>query len=64
MKTAGKEGGRQLLRLEEACRFLGVGKSTLYKWTALGWVKKAKIGGVTGWPLRELERLVDRHTRG
>lgn len=52
-----------LLTVEEACRHLRVGRSTLYRLVAARQLRLTKVGGRTRLRVSELERFVDRHTR-
>lgn len=44
-------------RLPDACRALGIGKSTLYRLAKANKVRVVKIGGRSVLPADELERL-------
>jgi excisionase family DNA binding protein len=45
-------------RLPEACRILGVSRSTMYRLAAQGQIRLVRIGGRTLVPESELDRLV------
>ena len=46
------------LRIEDACRAIGLGKTRLYSLIKEGKIRPVKIGGRTLIPRTELERLV------
>lgn len=46
-----------LLTTKEACDYLRIGRTTLYKLWATKKIRKVKIRGATRWRLRDLERL-------
>jgi excisionase family DNA binding protein len=60
-RAAGLVGdpGEGLLSIAEACAYLRVGKSTLYRWMDEGKLASAKIGGCRRVPRAALERLVE-----
>lgn len=51
-----------LLTTEEACKLMGIGKSTLYVWASLGRVERRKLGRLTRWSRRNLELFVQNST--
>ena len=46
------------LRIDEACRFIGLGRTRLYSLIKEGKIRPVKIGGRTLIPVAELKRLV------
>ena len=56
----------RIIRSVEACRLLGVSKSTLYRMTLRGDIMKPRriSHRVAGWPLRELIEWRDRQPGG
>lgn len=50
-------------RVPDACRALGVGRSTLYKLASAGKLRLVRIGGRTVVPGAEIERLAKEGTR-
>lgn len=50
-------------RVPDACRALGVGRSTLYKLASAGKLRLVRIGGRTVVPGNEVERLATEGTR-
>ena len=51
-------GGPALLRLPDACRYIGVGRSKLYELIAQGEIAALKVGARTVVPMASLERFV------
>jgi len=47
------------VRIPEACRLIGIGRSTLYKMIAEGDLKVVKIGGPTLVPMKSLRGLIE-----
>jgi predicted site-specific integrase-resolvase len=43
----------------KACDHAGVGRSTLYEWGSLGYVKAVKAGRKTLWDTESLDRHLD-----
>ncbi len=50
------------LPINDACRALGIGRSSLYELIAKGRIKTARVGGRRLVPLSELIRLLDEST--
>lgn len=50
-------------RVKDACRALGVGRSTLYKLAAAGKLRLVRIGGRTVVPGNEVDRLANEGAR-
>lgn len=50
-------------RVPDACRALGVGRSTLYKLASAGKLRLVRIGGRTVVPGNEVSRLATEGTR-
>ncbi|MBS0505148.1 MAG: helix-turn-helix domain-containing protein [Proteobacteria bacterium] len=48
------------VRIREACRLTGVGRSKLYELIASGEVETVKIGRITLVPMRSLRALITR----
>ena len=53
---------RQLLRVEEAARVLGIGRSTVYELIGRRELPVIRIGRSTRIPRRRLEDWIERHT--
>ncbi|MGO4170531.1 helix-turn-helix transcriptional regulator [Novosphingobium sp. YAF33] len=47
------------VRIPEACRLIGIGRSTLYKMIAEGDLKVVKIGGATLVPMKSLRGIIE-----
>lgn len=58
-KPASVETVRRAYRIVDACRALGVGRSTIYKLAAEGKLRLVRIGGRTVVPASEIERLAN-----
>lgn len=50
-------------RVPDACRALGVGRSTIYKLASSGKLRLVRIGGRTVVPGAEIDRLANEGTR-
>lgn len=48
------------VRIPEACRLTGIGRSKLYQMIGDGYIKTVKVGAITLVPMRTLRRLIDR----
>jgi len=48
------------VRIPEACRLTGIGRSKLYQMIADGYIETVKVGAITLVPMRTLRRLIDR----
>jgi excisionase family DNA binding protein len=48
------------VRIREACRLTGIGRSKLYELIAAGEIEVIKVGTITLVPWGELENFVDR----
>jgi len=48
------------VRVPEACRMIGIGRSKLYELIAEGTIKAVKIGSVTVIPIAQLKALIER----
>ena len=53
-------GGPALLRLPDACRFLGLGRSKVYELISQGEIEVVKVGGRTLVPMASLQEFVRR----
>jgi excisionase family DNA binding protein len=47
------------VRISEACRLTGIGRSKLYELIAAGEIQIVKIGAMTLVPMGSLERLIE-----
>ena len=47
------------VRIREACRVTGIGRSKLYELIAAGHIEVVKIGTITLIPMASLERLIE-----
>jgi excisionase family DNA binding protein len=52
------------VRVREACRLTGIGRSKLYELIAAGEIAIVKIGAITLIPMASLERLIELHQDG
>ena len=52
------------VRIREACRLTGIGRSKLYELIAAGEIAIIKIGTITLIPMASLERLIEIHKDG
>ena len=48
------------VRIKEACRMTGIGRSKFYELIAAGEIEVVRIGGMTLVPLESLRSLIDR----
>jgi len=48
------------VRIREACRMTGIGRSKFYELIAAGEIEVVKIGAMTLVPLESLQALIDR----
>ncbi|WP_454796518.1 helix-turn-helix domain-containing protein [Novosphingobium lindaniclasticum] len=48
------------VRIPEACRLTGIGRSKLYQMIADGYIETIKVGAITLVPMRTLRRLIER----
>ncbi|WP_334181776.1 helix-turn-helix domain-containing protein [Novosphingobium sp.] len=48
------------VRIPEACRLTGIGRSKLYQMIARGDIETIKVGAITLVPMRTLRRLIER----
>jgi excisionase family DNA binding protein len=48
------------VRIPEACRLTGIGRSKLYQMIADGSIERIKVGAITLVPMRTLRRLIER----
>lgn len=53
-----------LLRVEEAARRLGIGRSSMYRLLASGDIESVRVGGLRRIPVPALDDYVDRLRRG
>jgi excisionase family DNA binding protein len=53
-------GGPALLRLPDACRFIGVGRSKFYELVGRGEIEVVKVGTRTLVPMTSLEQFIRR----
>jgi excisionase family DNA binding protein len=51
-------GGPALLRINDACRFIGLGRSKLYELIARGEIEVVKVGTRTLVPMASLDKFV------
>ena len=49
------------VRIREACRLTGIGRSKLYELIAVGEIETIKVGASTLIPISSLERFLERH---
>ncbi len=49
------------VRIKEACRITGIGRSKLYELIAAGEIEIVKVGAMTLVPVAGLERFIARH---
>lgn len=61
--TASLSEAPRAYRVPDACRALGVGRSTLYKLASAGKLRLVRIGGRTVVPGNEVNRLATEGTR-
>lgn len=52
------------VRVREACRFTGIGRSKLYELIAGGDIEIIKVGTITLIPMASLQRFLDLQRRG
>jgi excisionase family DNA binding protein len=52
------------VRVREACRLTGIGRSKLYELISAGEIAIVKIGTITLIPMASLERLIEIHKDG
>lgn len=50
------------VRVPEACRMIGIGRSKLYELIADGTIEEVKIGSITVIPVMQLRVIVERQT--
>tara|TARA_R110000868_G_scaffold18003_2_gene78259 strand:+ start:6283 stop:6480 length:198 start_codon:yes stop_codon:yes gene_type:complete len=55
---------RITVRIREACRMTGIGRSKLYELTGEGEIEVVKIGAMTLVPIASLRKLIERGRRG
>jgi excisionase family DNA binding protein len=48
---------KKLLRPDECAKFLGVHKSTIYRWADEGHIKRIKMAGTVRIPRAEMEKI-------
>lgn len=48
------------VRIKEACRITGIGRSKLYELIAAGEIKTVKVGSMTLIPINGLRALIER----
>ena len=48
------------VRVKDACRIIGIGRSKLYELISAGEIKIIKVGAITLIPVANLERFLDR----
>jgi excisionase family DNA binding protein len=53
-----------LLKTDEACAYLRIGRSKLFQLAALGKIKRTRIGGAIRWRTVELENYLRGVTNG
>lgn len=51
------------VRIPEACRMTGIGRSKLYELIQVGEIEIIKVGSMTLVPVETLEALIRRHRR-
>ena len=49
------------VRIREACRLTGIGRSKLYELIAAGEIEIIKVGAITLVPVASLSRFLQRH---
>lgn len=52
------------VRIKEACRLTGIGRSKLYELIAAGEIRTVKVGSMTLVPVSGLRALIDRAPPG
>jgi excisionase family DNA binding protein len=52
------------VRVREACRLTGIGRSMLYELIAAGEIETIKVGTITLIPMNGLSRFLDRRRNG
>lgn len=50
------------VRIREACRMTGIGRSKLYELIAQGEIEIVKVGAITLVPVKSLEAMVERRS--
>ena len=66
VKTAREEGGpvgQRLLTSRQACEYLQVSATTLWRLTKRGGLKSVQVRGRTQYDVRELDRFIRRHSK-
>jgi excisionase family DNA binding protein len=53
-------GERRLLNDEDACRYLGIGRTLLYKKTSDNEIPSIKFYGCRRWDVDELDEMIER----
>lgn len=51
------------VRIPEACRMTGIGRSKLYELIKAGDIPTIKVGSMTLVPVRGLERFLEKHAQ-
>ncbi|MDP9423334.1 MAG: helix-turn-helix domain-containing protein [Pseudomonadota bacterium] len=52
------------VRIREACRLTGIGRSKLYELIATGEIEIVKVGAITLIPTADLQRFLDERRNG
>jgi excisionase family DNA binding protein len=53
---------KRLITIEEASEYLGISKNTLYSWVSQKKIGYVKVGRLTKFDLRVLDRYIDNNT--
>jgi excisionase family DNA binding protein len=62
-ETRGPAAFPMAVRVREACRLTGIGRSKLYELIAGGDIEVIKVGAITLIPTRSLRRFLERRSR-
>jgi len=55
---------KRLLTVKEACEYLGISKTTLYKLIKEGKLKPVKLGKITRFEKEDIDRLIKESKQG
>ena len=53
---------KRLIAINEASEYLGISKNTLYSWVSQKKISYVKVGRLTKFDLRVLDRYIDNNT--
>ncbi len=53
---------KRLITINEASEYLGISKNTLYSWVSQKKISYVKVGRLTKFDLRVLDRYIDNNT--